>query len=43
MNINSIFNFIEKVMTVLSSWLSFEKKEMGWCPIKVDNRLMFFV
>ena len=38
MNMKSVFNFIEEIMNLLANWLSVEKKEWAWCPIKVDNR-----
>lgn len=38
MNIN-IFNFVENIMNVLASWLSLDRNEWAWCPIKVDNRI----
>lgn len=38
MSMNSLFNFVETVMNLLTSWLSCEKKELGWCPVRVDNR-----
>lgn len=35
---NAIFNFISEVMNLFASWLSFNTKEWGWCPVRVDNR-----
>lgn len=38
MNMSSLFNFVEAVMNLLSNWLSCDKKELDWCPVRVDNR-----
>lgn len=35
---NVIFNFVSEIMNILASWLSVDKKEWGWCPVRVDNR-----
>ena len=37
MNMSSLFNFVEVVMNFFSYWLSFDKKDFAWCPVKVDN------
>ncbi len=40
MSIKSIIlNFVEVVMSLFTAWLSVNKKELAWCPIRVNNRI----
>lgn len=38
MNISSIINFVAEIVEVLTNWLNNDKKELAWCPVRVDNR-----
>lgn len=38
MNMHSLVNFVETIVSLLANWFDCDKKEWGWCPVRVDNR-----